>query len=36
VLDRFSHPVTIVRKSAGVLRDVDILQRLAARNLVRV
>ncbi|MFN9337712.1 MAG: PA0069 family radical SAM protein [Alphaproteobacteria bacterium] len=36
VLDRFSHPVTIVTKSAGVLRDVDILQRLAARNLVRV
>jgi len=36
VLDRFSHPVTIVTKSAGVLRDVDVLQRLAARNLVRV
>ncbi|MCE2759841.1 MAG: PA0069 family radical SAM protein [Acetobacteraceae bacterium] len=36
VLDRFSHPVTIVTKSAGVLRDVDILQRLAVRNLVRV
>lgn len=36
VLDRFSHPVTIFTKSAGVLRDTDILQRLAARNLVRV
>jgi DNA repair photolyase len=36
VLDRFSHPVTIVTKSAGVLRDVDVLQRLAARHLVRV
>ncbi|MCA3281111.1 MAG: PA0069 family radical SAM protein [Roseomonas sp.] len=36
VLDRFSHPVTIVTKSAGVLRDADILQRLASRNLVRV
>lgn len=36
VLDRFNHPVTIVTKSAGVLRDMDILQRLAARNLVRV
>ena len=36
VLDRFSHPVTIVTKSAGVLRDLDILQALAARNLVRV
>jgi DNA repair photolyase len=36
VMDRFSHPVTIVTKSAGVLRDVDILQELASRNLVRV
>ncbi len=36
VLDRFNHPVTIVTKSAGVLRDVDILQRMAARNLARV
>ena len=36
VLDRFSHPVTIVTKSAGVVRDVDVLQSLAARGLVRV
>ncbi len=36
VMDRFSHPVTIVTKSAGVVRDIDILQRLASRNLVRV
>ncbi len=36
VLDRFSHPVSIVTKSAGVLRDLDILQSLASRNLVRV
>ncbi|GBQ34099.1 radical SAM protein [Gluconacetobacter azotocaptans] len=36
VLERFSHPVTIVTKSAGVLRDLDILTALAARNLVRV
>jgi DNA repair photolyase len=36
VLERFGHPVTIVTKSAGVLRDADILQRMAARNLVRV
>jgi DNA repair photolyase len=36
VMDRFNHPVTIVTKSAGVLRDLDILQSLAARNLVRV
>ena len=36
VMDRCSHPVTIVTKSAGVLRDVDILQSLASRKLVRV
>ena len=36
VLERFGHPVTIVTKSAGVLRDLDILQRLAKRNLVHV
>lgn len=36
VLERFGHPVSIVTKSAGVLRDVDILARMAARNLARV
>ena len=36
VLERFGHPVSIVTKSAGVLRDIDILGRLAARGLVRV
>jgi DNA repair photolyase len=36
VLERFGHPLSIVTKSAGVLRDLDILQRLAARGLVRV
>ncbi len=36
VLERFGHPVTIVTKSAGVLRDLDILGRLARRNLVHV
>ncbi len=36
VLDRFSHPLSIVTKSGGVLRDLDILQRMAARGLVRV
>lgn len=36
VLERFGHPVSIVTKSAGVLRDLDVLQRLAARGLVRV
>lgn len=33
---RFRHPVGIVTKSAGVLRDLDILQELARLNLVRV
>src|SRR5271170_628525 len=36
VLDRFSHPLSIVTKSAGVLRDIDILRDLASRRLVRV
>lgn len=36
VLDRFNHPVTIVTKSAGVLRDLDILTAMAQRGLVRV
>jgi DNA repair photolyase len=36
VLDRASHPVGIVTKSALVVRDIDILQRLAARDLVKV
>ncbi len=36
VLDRCNHPLTIVTKSAGVLRDMDILTGLARRNLVRV
>ena len=36
VLARFNHPVTIVTKSAGVLRDLDILGPMAARNLARV
>ena len=36
VLDRFNHPVTIVTKSAMVLRDIDLLAPMAARNLVRV
>src|SRR5690606_25491025 len=36
VLDRANHPVGIVTKSALVLRDLDILQRMAKRNLARV
>ncbi|OYV43777.1 MAG: radical SAM protein [Acidocella sp. 20-57-95] len=36
VLERFNHPVIIVTKSAGVLRDIDSLSRMAAKNLVQV
>jgi DNA repair photolyase len=36
VLDRFGHPVGIVTKSALVLRDLDILARMAKRNLAKV
>ena len=36
VLDRYNHPVGIVTKSAGVLRDIDILSSMASRNLARV
>jgi len=36
VLDRFNHPVSIVTKSAGVLRDLDILAPMARRRLARV
>ncbi|MBV9654022.1 MAG: PA0069 family radical SAM protein [Acetobacteraceae bacterium] len=36
VLERFRHPVAIVTKSAGVVRDLDILSRMAAQRLARV
>jgi DNA repair photolyase len=36
VLDSVGHPVGIVTKSALILRDLDILARMAQRNLVRV
>ena len=36
VLERAGHPVGIVTKSALVQRDIDILQRMARRNLVKV
>lgn len=36
VLNAFNHPVSIITKSAGILRDLDILQAMAARNLVHV
>src|SRR5690606_6384646 len=36
VLERAGHPVGIVTKSALVTRDIDILSRMAKRNLVKV
>ena len=36
VLERFSHPVGIVTKSALVQRDIDILSAMAARGLAKV
>src|SRR6478735_1457492 len=36
VLDRAGHPVGIVTKSALVIRDIDILSRMARRNLAKV
>jgi DNA repair photolyase len=36
VLDRCGHPVGIVTKSSLVVRDLDILTRMARRNLVKV
>lgn len=36
VLERCRHPVGIVTKSAGILRDVDILSRMAAQGLAKV
>jgi DNA repair photolyase len=36
VLDRASHPVGIVTKSALVTRDIDILSRMAERGLAKV
>lgn len=36
VLEKTGHPVGIVTKSALVTRDIDILSRMAARNLAKV
>ena len=36
VLEKSGHPVGIVTKSALILRDLDILARMAERNLVKV
>jgi DNA repair photolyase len=36
VLERYGHPVGIVTKSALITRDIDILTRMAKRNLAKV
>ena len=36
VLERFNHPVGIITKSALILRDIDIIKRLAEKQLVSV
>jgi DNA repair photolyase len=36
MLDHYNHPVAIVTKSALVARDIDILARMAERNLAKV
>ena len=36
VVDRYNHPVSIITKSALILRDLDILGRLAEKRLVTV
>lgn len=36
VLEEFNHPVAITTKSASVVRDIDLLARMAGKNLVRV
>jgi DNA repair photolyase len=36
VLEKYNHPVALITKSALILRDLDILERLARRDLVRV
>ncbi|MBB3592307.1 DNA repair photolyase [Rhizobium sp. BK529] len=36
VLNKANHPVAIVTKSAMILRDLDILSEMAAKNIVRV
>jgi DNA repair photolyase len=35
VLERFGHPFTVITKSALIVRDLDLLQPMSSRNLVR-
>jgi len=36
VMEEFNHPVAITTKSASVTQDIDVLARMAGKNLVRV
>jgi DNA repair photolyase len=36
ILEQFGHPVSLISKSDLILRDLDILQRLGERGLIRV
>lgn len=36
VMDRFGHPVSIVTKSDLILHDIELLERLARKNLIKV
>ena len=36
VLERYQHPVGMITKSALILRDIDIIARMAEKNLARV
>src|SRR5690606_12018732 len=36
VLEEFNHPVAITTKSASITRDIELLTRMAGKNLVRV
>jgi DNA repair photolyase len=36
ILNRTNHPVSIVTKSALIMRDIDILKEMAAKNIARV
>jgi DNA repair photolyase len=35
VMERWGHPVSVITKSQLIMRDIDILSRLAARNLAK-
>lgn len=36
VLERYDHPLSIITKSGNVMRDIDLLSRMASKNLAKV